>query len=299
MVYVWVGWGGGNNVHVNLNTHGLYDVHMGVGLGWGGVGVKTFMSTGKMHATLWDLLLHLRAYVMLRCGIFSCTCTRTSCYAVGSSLALAHNTSCYAVRSSLALARIRHATLCYLLLHFAHIRHAMLWDLLFHLHTYIMLRCAIFFCTCTHTSCYAAGSSIALAYLRHATLCYLFCTCIPTSCYAAGSSIALAYLRHATLCYLFCTCIPTSCYAVLSFLHLHTYVMLRCAIFFRPGLFLAPALCLVVSNFDLNLLISTAALELQLSKRCPTWPHPRHVRGIRSLTLSMLHSCKQSKVYST
>ena len=29
-----VEWGGGNNVHVNLNTHGLYGVHMGVG--WGG-----------------------------------------------------------------------------------------------------------------------------------------------------------------------------------------------------------------------------------------------------------------------
>ena len=29
-----MGWG--NNVHVNLNTHGLYGVHMGVGLGWGG-----------------------------------------------------------------------------------------------------------------------------------------------------------------------------------------------------------------------------------------------------------------------
>ena len=162
-----------------------------------------------MHATLWDLV-HLRAYVMLRCGILS-TCAPTSCYAVGSSLALAH---------------IRHATLCYFLLH---------------LHTYFMLRCAIFF--------------------------------------------ALAHIRHATLLDLL--------------LHLHTYVMLRCAFFFRPGLFLAPALCLVVSNFDLNLLISTAALKLQLSKRCPTWPHPRHVRGIRSLTLSMLHSCKQSKVCST
>ena len=56
----------------------------GVGLGWGagGVGIITFMSTWK--------------YVILRCGIFSCTCTHTSCYAVGSSLALAH---------------IRHATL--------------------------------------------------------------------------------------------------------------------------------------------------------------------------------------------
>ena len=126
-----VGWGGGKNVHVNLNTHGLYGVHLGVGWGGGGVGVVTLMSTWK--------------YVMLRCGIFS---------------------SCYS---------------------FAH------------------------------------------------------------------KNIS--------------TCVY--------------------------------ALCLVFSNFDLNLLISTAALELQLSKRCPTWPHPRHVRGIRSSTLSMLHSCNQSKVCST
>ena len=40
---VGVGWGGGKNVHVNLNTHGLYGVHLGVG--WGGVGVVTLMST--------------------------------------------------------------------------------------------------------------------------------------------------------------------------------------------------------------------------------------------------------------
>ena len=26
----------------------------------------------------------------------------------------------------------------------------------------------------------------------------------------------------------------------------------------------------------------------ELSKPCPTWPHPRHVGGIRSSTLSML-----------
>ena len=40
-----MGWGGSNHVHVNLNTHGLHGVHMGVGLGWGGVGVITFMSS--------------------------------------------------------------------------------------------------------------------------------------------------------------------------------------------------------------------------------------------------------------
>ena len=118
------------------------------------------------------------------------------------------------------------------------IRPATLWDLLLHLRTYVMLRCGIFSCTCAHTSCYAVGSSLELAHIRPATLWNFL-------------------------------------------LHLPTYVMLRFGIF-RPGLFLAPALCLVFSNFDLNLLISRAALELQLSKRCPTWPHPRHVRGIRS-----------------
>ena len=38
-----MGWGGGSSVHVKLNMHGLYVVHMGVGLGWGGA--TTFMST--------------------------------------------------------------------------------------------------------------------------------------------------------------------------------------------------------------------------------------------------------------
>ena len=39
---VGVGWGGGNNVHVNLNTHGLYGVHRAticISVIWGAVGV--------------------------------------------------------------------------------------------------------------------------------------------------------------------------------------------------------------------------------------------------------------------
>ena len=72
-----MGWGGGNHVHVNLNTHGLYGVHMGgVGVGWGG-GNNVHVNLKISHATLWDLLLHLHTYVMLRCAIFSCTCTQT------------------------------------------------------------------------------------------------------------------------------------------------------------------------------------------------------------------------------
>jgi hypothetical protein len=38
---------------------------------------------------------------MLRSGIFSCTCTRTSCYALLSSLVTCTHTSCYASLSSL------------------------------------------------------------------------------------------------------------------------------------------------------------------------------------------------------
>ena len=204
---VGLGWGGGNNVHGNLNIR---------------------------PATLWNLPLHLHTYVLLRCGIFSCTCAQTSCYAVESSLALAH------------------------------IRPATLWDLLLHWRTDVMLRCGILSCTCAQTSCYAVGSSLALVHRRHATLCDLLlhlhtdvmlrcgifsCTDAHTSCYAVGSSLALA---HAMLWDL-----PTGIVSCTGFVS-------------------------VFSNFDLSLLISMAALELQLSKRCPTWPHPRHVRGIRS-----------------
>ena len=124
-VVVW-----GNNVHVKWHTHGMYVVQSGWGLvGWG-VAI-TFMSTWTRMD--WDILLHFHTHVMLRSGIVFCTCTHTSCYALGSSLALAHT------------------------------RHATLWDLLLHLHTHVMLRSGIFSCTCTHTSCYALRSSLALA----------------------------------------------------------------------------------------------------------------------------------------
>ena len=76
---------------------------------------------------------------MLRCEIFSCTCTRTSCYAVLSSLVLAH---------------ICHATVWDLLLHLhtcVMLRCAICY-LLLHMHTDVMLRCGIFSCTCTRTS---------------------------------------------------------------------------------------------------------------------------------------------------
>ena len=321
------------------------------------------------HATLWDLLLHLHTHVMLRSrcsctcthtscsGIFSCTCTHTSCYALGFSLALARTTSCYALGASLALAHTRHATLhlhthvmlryctsslalaqththtsCYalgsslalahthvmlrpwdlllhlhtlrhatlwdLLLRFAlslrhatlwdlllylHTRHATLWDLLLHLHTHVMLRSGIFSCTCTHTSCYALGSSLALAHTRHATLWDLLlplahtrhatlwdlllhlhthvmlrywarcsCTCTHTSCYATGIvALALAHTRHATLLASLLLHLHTHTHVMLPYcivalalahtrhatllasllLHLHTHVMLRSGIF--------------------------------------------------------------------
>ena len=92
--------------------------------------------------------------------------------------------------------------------------------------------CCTFSCTCTHTSCYAAVRSHALAHIRHATLLYVLmhlhtyvmlrcctfsCTCTHTSCYAAVRSHALAHIRHATPLYIL--------------MHLHTYVMLRCCTF--------------------------------------------------------------------
>ena len=115
--YLWYGgegWGGvgwGNNVHVNLSTHGMLCISViwGGRVGWGRA--VTFMST-------W---------------------TPTSCYALGSSLALAHT------------------------------------------QTHVMLRSGIFSCTCTHTSCYALASSLALAHTHHATLWDFSCTCTHTN----------------------------------------------------------------------------------------------------------------------
>ena len=116
---------------------------------------------------------------MLRSGIFSCTCTHMSCYALGSALALAH------------------------------MRHPTLWDLLLHLHTYFMLRSGVFSCTCTHTSCYSLGSSLALAHIRHTTLWGLLlhlhtyvmlrsgifsCTCTHTSCHAFHAAVLYIYI---------------------------------------------------------------------------------------------------------
>ena len=136
---------------------------------------------------------------MLRCWMFSCSSTHTSCYAAGCSLAVPH------------------------------IRHATLLDVFLHFHTYVMLRCWMFSCTSIHTSCYAAGCSLAHPYIRHATLlhvllhfhtyvmlrcctfsctsthtsCYAAarpsCTSTHTSCYAAARPLALPHIRHATL----------------------------------------------------------------------------------------------------
>ena len=164
-------------------------------------GIQRGTLTSLLHCHF-DTLCHDSTYVMLRSGIYSCTWTHTSCYARGSTLALAH--------------------MC----------HATLWDLLLHLHTYVMLRSGIYSCTCTHMSCYALGSSLALGHIRHATLWDLLlhldtyvmlrsgiysCTCTHMSCYVLGSTLALAHICHATLWDLL--------------LHLHTYVMLRSGIY--------------------------------------------------------------------
>ena len=51
-----------------------------------------------------------------------------------------------------------------------HIRYATLLCFLMHFHTYVMLRCCVFSCTSTDTSCYAVVFSHALPHIRHATL---------------------------------------------------------------------------------------------------------------------------------
>ena len=53
------------------------------------------------HATLLYVLLHFHTYVMLRYCTFSCTSTRTSCYAAVRSLCISTRTSCYAAVRSL------------------------------------------------------------------------------------------------------------------------------------------------------------------------------------------------------
>ena len=169
----------------------MYIVQSGWGLvGWGGA--ITFMKTWTRMD--WDLLLHFHTHVMLRSGIFFCACTHTSCYALGSFFALAHT---------------RHAMLWDLLLDLhthTHTRHATLWDLFLHLqtrtHTHVMLRSGIFSCNCTHTR-HATLWDLLLhlhTHTRHATLWDLLLHLqTHTSCYALGSSFALAHTRHATL----------------------------------------------------------------------------------------------------
>ena len=64
-----------NNVRVNLNTHGLYVVHMGVGLGWGNnvqVHVNLNTCTYPSCFALGSFPLHLHTYVMLACHALSC-----------------------------------------------------------------------------------------------------------------------------------------------------------------------------------------------------------------------------------
>ena len=206
-------------MHVPRNPQ--YNMHicdMGGGrVGWGGA--ITFISSGtRMECMLcsqggdwWGGVRQKRSCQLehVWTGIFSCTFTHTSCYALGSSFALAHKHTHVMLRSGIFPCTFTH-TSCYALgssLALAHTRHATLWDLLLHLHTHVMLRSGIFSCTCTHTSCYALGSSLALAHTRHATLWDLLlhshthvmlrsgifsCTCTHTSCYALRSSFALA-----------------------------------------------------------------------------------------------------------
>ena len=181
----------------------MHVVQSGWGLvGWGGA--ITFMSTWTRMD--WDLLLHFHTHVMLRFGIFFCTCTDTSCYALGSSLALAQT------------------------------RHATLWDLLLHLHRHVMLRSGIFSCTCTHTK--------AVPILLESTC--RFCSYVLRTFFLVYAFRAASFLFPVFLVFL-------------------------------PGFARALSLWRRCSS-ALNRLISLAALVLQLSNRCPERPHPKHLR---------------------
>ena len=49
-----LGWGGGNNGHVNLNTHGLHGAHRNkicISVMWGGVGVE-WSGGNNVHVNL-------------------------------------------------------------------------------------------------------------------------------------------------------------------------------------------------------------------------------------------------------
>ena len=122
--------------------------------------------------------------------------------------------------------------------------------------------CSTFYCTSTHTSCYAAARSLALPHIRHATLlhvrlrfhtnvmlgcCTFACTSTHTSCYAAACSLALPHIRHARLLHVllhFRTDVMLRCCTFFALphmrqatlldvpLHFHTYVMLCCWTFF-------------------------------------------------------------------
>ena len=157
-------------------------------------GMLTFIAT----ATTQNVLLHFH-----------------TCYAAARSLALPHirratllhctstHTSCYAAARSLALPHIRHATLLHSfgdvnvrvnltfvvwvlgvggMLTF--IATATTQHVLLHFHTYVMLRCCMFSCTSTHTSCYAAALHLHTYVMLRC--CTFSCTSTHTSCYAAA-----------------------------------------------------------------------------------------------------------------
>ena len=97
-----------------------------------GVTYSRYPATALVSGLGWasNVLLHLDIHFMLCQWMFSCTCTDTSCYASGCSLALAHT------------------------------RHAMPVDVLLYLHRHVMLCQWMFSCTCTDTSCFWMKKSI-------------------------------------------------------------------------------------------------------------------------------------------
>ena len=136
-----MGWGGGNNVHVNLKTHGLYGVHSkkiciwviwgGVRVGWGGG------NNGRVN-----LKTH---------GLYGVHSKRICIWVIWDGVRVGWGGG-NNVHVNL---KICHVTLWDLLLHL----HT--YVMLLHLHTYVMLRCGIFSCTCTmHICVWVVGDGV-------------------------------------------------------------------------------------------------------------------------------------------
>ena len=205
------------------------------GLGWGGVGMITFLALAHMvgatqhhvsctcthgwcYAT--SCFLHWHTWLVLLNIMFlalahmvgatqhhvSCTCTDGRCCATSwgevgliTFLALAHMVGATQHHVSCTCTHgWCYATSCFL-----------------HLHTWLVLRNIMF---------------LALAHMVGATQHHVSCTCTHGRCYATSwggvgliTFLALAHMVGATQHHVSCTCTHGWCYATSCFLHLHTW----------------------------------------------------------------------------